>query len=238
MPLALIISWSINTSMEKTNIDSHEARKRINGLEPVVGMAYAYARVERATVMPDGKYETDAEHAVSLAVIATAYAMKYHPELDPYKVFFYCVMHDVDEFLHGDTPTIGATAELFAKKDQEEAEAARERAQILKDYPEFNKLVDELSDLTIAENAFGKAFDKIAPGYTHAHNKGQALRERYGIDSMETLLESVKLTDEKMYTYASQFVDVLALRQEMHKKVYEDAFAPSTWIDVPLFDMP
>ena len=64
------------------------------------------------------------------------------------------------------------------------------------------------------------------------------MRERYGIDSMETLLESVKLTDEKMYTYASQFVDVLALRQEMHKKVYEDAFAPGTWIDVPLFDMP
>ena len=225
-------------SMEKTSIDRQEARKRINSLEPVVEMAYTYARVERATVMPDGKYETDAEHAVSLAIIATAYAMKYHPELDPYKVFFYCVMHDVDEFLYGDTPTIGATKELFAKKDQEEAEAALVRAQILQEYPEFNKLVDELSDLSVAENAFGKAFDKIAPGYTHAHNKGQTLRERYGIDGMDTLLESVKLTDEKMYRYAAQFVDVLALRQEMHRKVNDDAFAPGTWVDVPLFDMP
>ena len=228
----------MHTSMEKTNIDPQEARKRIDDLEPVVGLAYAYARVERATLMPDGKHETDAEHAVSLAIIATAYAMKYHPELDPYKVFFYCVMHDVDEFLHGDTPTIGATAELFAKKDQEEAEAAAERAQILQEYPEFNKLVDELSDLTVDENAFGKAFDKIAPGYTHSYNKGQALRERYGIDGMDALLESVKMTDAKMYTYASQFVDVLALRQEMHARVNENAFAPGTWVDVPLFDMP
>lgn len=225
-------------NMEKTNIDSQEARRRIDGLKPVIRLAYRYARVERATLMPDGKHETDAEHAVSLAIIATAYAMKYHPELDPYKVFFYCVMHDIDEFLHGDTPTIGATAEIFAKKDQEEAEAAIERTHILHEYPEFNKLIDGLSDLKIGENAFGKAFDKIAPGYSHSYNKGQALKDRYGLDGIDSLLESVKMTDEKMYKYASQFVDVLALRQEMHVKVAEESFAPGTWVDVPLFDMP
>ena len=224
-------------STEQTSINPEEARRRIDSLAPLVELAYAYSRVERATVMHDGKHETDAEHGISLGIIGTAYALKYRPELDPYKVFFYCVMHDVDEFLHGDTPTIGATNETFAQKDREEAEAATERAMILRDYPEFNAMLDGLSDLSVEENAYGKAFDKIAPGFTHSTSLGTALRERYGIDSFDALLESVRATDEKMYIYAAQFVDLLAMRQAMHVRVGEVAFRSGTWVDTPLFDM-
>ena len=223
--------------MDLTSINSEIARQRIEELVPAVDLSYSYARVERATLMPDGAFETDGEHGVSLAIIATAYAMKYYPQLDPYKVFFYGVMHDVDEFLHGDTPTVGATKELFAQKDAEEAEAAEARAHILRDFPEFNALIDGLADLSVAENAFGKAFDKLAPGYTHSYNEGQVLKERYGIDSFEAMLQSVAMTDEKMLSYATRFVDLIAMRREMHVRVGEQAFKAGSWVDVPLFEM-
>lgn len=223
-------------STEKTSINPAEARRRIDELAGPFEFAHTYARVERGTVMPDGRHETDGEHAISLAVIATAYALEYHPELDPYKVFFYAVMHDSDEFLHGDTPTLGATQETFRKKDAEEAEAATERARILQSFPSFNKMIDELSDLDVPENAFGKAFDKLAPGYTHGANLGQVLREVYGLRNYDDLVQATKATDEKMQRYAAGFVDLLAMRQAMHQKVAEVAFRGPMWVDEPLFE--
>lgn len=220
-----------------TNIDPFEARQRIDELEGPFHLGHAYARVERGTYMPDGKPETDGEHAISLAIIATAYAMKYYPELDPYKVFFYCVMHDVDEFLHGDTPTIGATKETFRVKDAEEAEAAIERGKILANFEQFNTLINQMSDLSIPENAFGKAFDKIAPGYTHAANRGSVLIEKYGIHSLDDILAATTETDRKMYVYAKSFVDVLAMRQEMHVINSEHITNREVWVDMPLFQI-
>ena len=221
---------------KETNFTQEEARRRIDELKAPFELAHQYARIERATLMPDGKPETDGEHGISLGVIAMAYAMKYRPELDPYKVFFYGVLHDIDEFLHGDTPTVSASPETFATKAREEAEAAVERKKILDAFPEFNALIDELEDVRVPEHAFGKAFDKLAPGYTHAQNLGRVLRERYAVHSYEDLLESVRATDEKMLTYASDFGDVLAMRQAMHRKVGDTAFK-GVWVDVPLFDL-
>lgn len=220
-----------------TSIDSIEARRRINELDGPFHLGHAYARVERGTYMPDGKPETDGEHAISLAIIATAYAMKYYPELDPYKVFFYCVMHDVDEFLHGDTSTIGATKETFRIKDAEEAEAAIERGKILSPFDEFNTLINQLRDLNIPENAYGKAFDKIAPGYTHAANRGSVLIEKYNIHNLDDILAATIETDEKMYIYAKSFVDLLAMRQEMHVINSEHITNREVWVDMPLFGM-
>lgn len=211
-------------STEKTNINSTEARRRIDELEEPFQLAHRYARVERATRMVDGKPETDGEHGISLALIATAYALKYHPELDPYKVFFYGVMHDIDEFLHGDTPTLGATDADFKRKDAEEAEGAAERGRILSNFPEFNQMLEGMFDLSVPENAFGKAFDKLAPGYTHADNLGRVLKETYHMTSYEDLLRSTEATDKKMFIYAAEFVDVLAMRQAMHRKVADVAF--------------
>lgn len=224
-------------SMEKKSIDSREALRRIDELVEPFEFGHTYARVERGTIMPDGKPETDGEHGISLGVVATAYALEYHPELDPYKVFFYAVMHDSDEFLHGDTPTLGATDETFMKKDAEEAEAAAARAYILRAFPKFNRMIDDLSDLTVPENAFGKGFDKLAPGFTHEANLGYALRNIFGIHSYEALLEATRATDEKMVKYAAEFVDLLAMRQEMHRRVAAVAFRGPMWVDEPLFDL-
>lgn len=224
--------------MEKKNIDSSEIERRIDSLQPVADLAFQYARVERASKMADGKHETDAEHAIMLAFIGLAYLLKYHPELDPYKGLFYLVFHDVDEFLYGDTPTINATNETFIKKEKEEAEAASVRRQILHDFPELSTMLDNMNDLSVPENVFGKAMDKLAPGYTHLGNLGEVLRERYALSNMGELLESVRATDEKMETYAVAFPDILAMRQAMHRKVGKSAFKAGTWVDVPLFELP
>lgn len=223
--------------MEKTSIDSSEARRRIEELAEPFVFAHKYARVERGTVMEDGRPETDGEHGISLAVIATCYALEYYPELDPYKVFFYGAMHDADEFLYGDTPTLHATQEVFNKKDAEEAAAATERGRILRAFPKFNEMINSLSNLSVPENAFGKAFDKLAPGFTHASNLGIALKEIYGIYNYQQLLHATEATDKKMLVYAKEYVDVLTMRQEMHRKVAEAAFRGPIWVDDPLFEM-
>lgn len=225
-------------STEKMSTEPPDIERRIEDLQPVADLAFQYARVERATKMADGKQETDAEHGIMLGFIGVAYLLRYHPELDPYKTFFYLVAHDVDEFLHGDTPTVSATSETFMRKDLEEAEAASVREHILHNFPEFNEMLDSMSDLSIPENAYGKAFDKIAPGFTHLQNLGEVLRERYALSNMDELLHSVRATDEKMETYAAEFPDILAMRRAMHRKVGQSAFAAGTWVDVPLFDLP
>lgn len=215
-------------STKKTSISSTEARERLQALAKPFQLGHDYARVQRATVLPDGQRETDGEHALSLAVIATAYATKYHPDLDPYKVFFYAVMHDVDEFKHGDTPTLRVTEEAYAAKDAQEADAAIERNNILKDFPVFVSMLEGMADLAVAENAFGKAFDKLAPLYTHMTNRGQVLRDEFDIHSYEQLLEATSTVDKKLLVYAAEFVDLLAMRQEAHKMVAEASFDTST----------
>lgn len=211
-------------STKKMNIDLKEALRRIESLDNVFWLAHDYSRVKRATLASDGQQETDGEHAISLAMIATAYALKYHPDLDPYKVFFYGVMHDIDEFLYGDTPTLHATKQTFKRKQVEEAEARVRRTQILHEFPELNDMIDDLSNLSLRENAFSKAFDKLAPGYTHAKNKGKALKEVYNIHSYNDILDATELTDQKMRVYAAEFTDVIKMRAEMHKKVAREAF--------------
>lgn len=215
-------------SMKKASISPDEARRRLAALAKPFRLGHDYARVKRATVMADGERETDGEHALSLAVIATAYATKYYPDLDPYKVFFYAVMHDIDEFKHGDTPTLHATDESYAAKDAQEAAAAVERNQILADFPEFVAMLETMSDLGVPENAFGKAFDKLAPLYTHIDNKGQVLREEFDIHTYEQLLAATATVDKKLLVYAGRFVDLLAMRQEAHKLVAEASFDEPT----------
>lgn len=214
-----------------------EALRRIEELREPFEFAHKYARVERATLMPDGKPETDGEHGISLAIIATCYATKYHPELDPYKVFFYGVMHDLDEALEGDVPTLAITEEGMSQKNEREARGEAHANEIFAPFPGFLKMLTEMRDLTKSENQLGKATDKLAPGFMHEGNLGSVLKEVYGLTSYDELLEAVKLTDKKMYEYAANFVEILAMRQEMHRKVARVAFKRPLWVDTPLFEI-
>lgn len=214
-----------------------EAARRIEELQGPFELAQQYARVERATLMPDGKQETDGEHGISLGVILACYVTKYHPEIDPYKAFFYGVMHDVDEVLEGDVPTIAITVEGMALKNLREERGAAYVHQVFAEFPGFIEMLDDMRNLGKPVNQLGKAMDKNTPGFTHVANLGQILKEVYGLTSYEDLLDAIHLTDKKMLEYAADFPNVIAMRQEMHRKVARIAFKRPLWVDVPLFEM-
>lgn len=214
-----------------------EAAKRIEELREPFELAHRYARVERATLMPDGKHETDGEHGISLGIILACYVTKYHPEIDPYEAFFYGVMHDVDEHLEGDVPTVAITEEGLALKNEREARGAADVRRIFTEFPGFQVMIDKMQDLRNPASQAGKAMDKNTPGFTHESNLGSVLKEVYGLTSYEELLKSVALTDKKMNEYAADFEDIIAMRQEMHRKVARVAFKRPLWVDQPLFEL-
>lgn len=205
-------------------INEIEALRRLEELDPAFEMGHQYARVERKTKMPDGKFETDGEHVTSLGMICVAYATKYRPDLDPYKLSFYLLFHDLDEYLYGDESSLGVTPEQYAAKVAKEEEAADERRQRLAAFPEFMKLLDTLDDLSIPEFAFAKAFDKLAPSFTHINNGGQVIKDDYGYGSYEDIVEGNRTVFEKMEQYASEFQDVIEMKRATVRRIAQVAF--------------
>lgn len=218
-------SRTLKTNIDDT-IDDVEAERRIDEMETAFRFGHEYARVKRVTKMDDGAEETDGEHALSLASMGIAYAMKYHPELDPYKLAFYFLFHDGDEAFVGDESTLGATAESLKAKKEREALGRQQWRERFKDFPQFMDLIDSLDDLSVPEYAFAKAFDKLAPGYMHKADKGATIREKYGFTTLPELIEATAATDAQMAKYAADFPDVIQLRTTMHHKVARIAFAP------------
>lgn len=205
-------------------ITEPEALRRLEALDPAFDMGHRYARTERATLMPDGKFETDGEHVTSLGMICLAYATKYRPDLDPYRLSFYILFHDLDEWLHGDTSSLGISPAEYQIKEQKEQEAADERRRRLADFPEFMDLLETLNDLSVPEFAFAKAFDKLAPSFTHMANDGKVIKEHYGYASYEDILEGNKTVFEKMEKYAAEFEDVIELKRATVRRIAAVAF--------------
>lgn len=205
------------------NINEAEARRRLDELAPVSKLAHEYSRVERGTEFKDGKPETDGDHVVHLGMLGVAYALKYRPDLDPGRIALYFLFHDLDEAKAGDTPTLGADAEMLKAKDLREAEGRRQIEEILQDFPEFIALLRSLHNLEAVEDEFGKAFDKLAPGYLHEETEGRTLR-KHGVTNREELYAAVKATDEKMRGYTAQHEDVMAMRLAAHERVADQVF--------------
>lgn len=201
-----------------------EPLRRLEELDPAFEMGHQYARVERKTLMIDGKFETDGEHIASLGMICLAYATKYRPELNPYKLAFYVLFHDIDEYLFGDESSLGMSPEQYDAKVLKEEEAAWERKRRLADFPDFMELLDTLNDLSIPEYAFAKAFDKLAPSFAHLATKGKVIRERYGYNTYEDIFEGNRTVFEKMETYAADFQDVIEMKRATVRRIASVAF--------------
>lgn len=220
----------------RDHLNEPEALRRLEELDPAFEMGHQYARVERKTLMIDGRFETDGEHIASLGMICVAYAAKYRPELDPYKLAFYVLFHDLDEYLYGDETSLGISPEQYEAKTMKEQEAAAERKRRLADFPEFMKLLDTLGDLSVPEYAFAKAFDKLAPSFTHLATEGAVIRDHYGYMTYEDIVEGNRTVFEKMEKYAAEFQDVIEMKRATVRRVAEVAFGVPRWVDQPLFD--
>ncbi|MBC7746420.1 HD domain-containing protein [Pedobacter sp.] len=211
------------TTNTRFEIDEAEAERRLIELEPIAKLAHLYSRVQRATRMSDGSFETDGDHVVQLQIIALAYVSKYHPEIDAGKLTIYLLLHDLVEAIVGDTCTLGADEAVLSAKDDREAAGMIELEAIFRDFPELIGYLHDYESIRNPEAAFGKGFDKLTPGYLHVDDEGATLRE-LGVESYEQILEAASASDARLEVYADAFQDVITMRKMQHRRVARIAF--------------
>lgn len=149
-------------------------------LLPLASLCLRLGEVDRATMHPDGRMESDTTHTVMLAVIACAVAAQ-HPELglDLGLVAQLAIVHDLVEAHAGDTDTFRATG-----PDQLDDKAVREHAaleRIAADCAAFPWVAGTIAvyDLQRTPEArFVRYMDKLCPRLTNTLNRGAAVRAR------------------------------------------------------------
>jgi putative hydrolase of HD superfamily len=190
--------------------------------QTLVDLSSQYADVQRATQARDGLYETDARHAAHLSALALPYAAELYPELDQAKIALYCLLHDIVEAYAGDVPSLNMSIEVMRAKQTAEAAAIQQLTREFGDtYPQFVKFVHDYEELTDNEARFVKTFDKLDPSFTQAANGGITLTRDYGIRSAREYLRGIDASTVRMRSYAQDFPEVMADRQELNHRVAE-----------------
>lgn len=149
-------------------------------LLPIASLALHLGEVDRATMHPDGRFESDTTHTVMLTLIACAVAAE-HPELclNVGLVAQFATVHDLPEALCGDTDTFHAqTADQRHATSDREAQAATKIAQDTHDYVWIGRMINRYRDQGEPEARFVRFMDKICPRLTNALNHGRAIRAR------------------------------------------------------------
>lgn len=199
-------------------------KQAVDDLFVLSDIVYSFMNIQRKTVI-HGRRETDGEHTLHLQFLAVAYAARYHPELNVGKVALYCMIHDLVEVYAGDTPTLVASADEMIAKDRRETEALERLKQELGGKWDF--IVEQLEAyelLTDNESRYVRTFDKCDPGFTHYNNKGEVLQE-LGIDTIGKFHQANNSTKSRMASYATEFDDVVAVREELQSRVAEVAYS-------------
>lgn len=134
-----------------------------------------FARVERATLHPDGKRrETDADHTVMLGVVAASLASWWPAlHLNPARICELALVHDLAEGICGDTDTSMITAADRSAKELREAAA---RAEIARRFGAFFPwIVDTMHAYEAQvepEARWVYVVDKLVPRLTQRLNFG------------------------------------------------------------------
>ena len=124
----------------------------------------AFYQVRRSTPLrfEKGRWENDAEHSWSLALIASALAPHIDKKLDIGKVCQYATVHDLVEVYAGDTSSF-ASKELKASKDEREHKALKELQQKLTAFPWIAETITAYEEQSDHEARFVKSVDKLVP---------------------------------------------------------------------------
>lgn len=149
-------------------------------LLPLASLCLKLGEVDRATMHPDGRLETDTTHTVMLAVIACAVAAQ-HPELklDLGMVAQLAIVHDLVEAHAGDTDTFLITAPGQHNDKAAREQAALERiAEDCRDYPWVARVIAVYEHQHLPEARFVRYLDKACPRLTNTLNRGAAVRAR------------------------------------------------------------
>jgi len=123
------------------------------------------------------RWENDAEHSWSVAMLACSLAHEIDPTLDVGKICQFAVAHDVVEVYANDTSAFASEAEL-ATKDQREEQAMLTIAEEFAHFPWIIRTIEAYERKDTDEARFVYALDKyIAVTYDYI-DEGKLFRER------------------------------------------------------------
>ncbi|HSX34438.1 MAG TPA: HD domain-containing protein [Candidatus Saccharimonadales bacterium] len=109
-----------------------------------------------------GRYENDAEHSWSVALVAAALAPQIDPKLDVGKICQFAIVHDLVEVHAGDTSNFADDA-VKATKDSREEAALHKLKKDLPALPWIPATIKEYEAQTTIEAQFVKSVDKLLP---------------------------------------------------------------------------
>ncbi|HET9144098.1 HD domain-containing protein [Actinophytocola sp.] len=131
-------------------------------IKKMADLALRFATVNRATRLPDGSPESDADHTVMLAWLAPALAARCTDSLDVGLVCQFAVVHDAVEALAGDTPTLKISPQEWGRKIEREARSAESIARMFgATLPWFPEMILRYEQRDEAEARFVWALDKV-----------------------------------------------------------------------------
>jgi len=123
-----------------------------------------FYQVERHTplLFAPGKWENDAEHSWSLALLACALAPHIDPKLDVGKVAQFATIHDLVEVHAGDTSNLAPDNKKVGKEAREAAALHKLEADLVA-FPWVITTLHEYEAQLLAEAVFVRSVDKILP---------------------------------------------------------------------------
>lgn len=124
-----------------------------------------FYKLERQTPLPPfdlGRYEDDAQHSWSVALLAAALAPQIDESLDVGKICQFGLVHDLVEVVAGDVSNFASASEK-ASKDEREAAAKQALEDKLKALPWITATIHEYEAQATPEARFVKSVDKIIP---------------------------------------------------------------------------
>lgn len=134
--------------------------------------------VDRATLLPGGRHETDSHHSFSLALIAYDICHMYCPELDADKVVRYALVHDLLEIITGDQDTLMLDEAGLHAKHIEEQRAAAKLHKLLAKHPALLEAYEAYERLDSPEAATVYVLDKCSTTWTHFWDAGADIHSK------------------------------------------------------------
>jgi putative hydrolase of HD superfamily len=170
---------SLSTQAEYVIIDrmSRPTHQQVEKL--IKHMVLPFCQIERDVPLPikNRRWENDAEHSWSLALVACSLAPEVDPTLDVGKICQFATVHDLVE-IHADDTSVFAKAEHLASKAEREAQALEKFKQDFSFLPWIIQTIEEYERKDTDEARFVYAVDKYIATMFDYIDQGQLFRER------------------------------------------------------------
>ncbi len=184
-----------------------------------VELTRTFRGVERAIHMiPEQRYENDAEHSFQLAIVAWYLISALGLKLNKEKVLMYALAHDLVEVYAGDTPLHTGTKAAHSSKSMREHKAQLRIEKEFKEFKDLHRFIEGYERRKDKESTFVYALDKALPVFWVYLEKGHSWKHNnIPLQSIiEKKIDKVKLSPD-LHKY---FVEVIALLQKNEKKFF------------------